>query len=248
MIMDDLYLKDSFINDNIPYLFNANIIEYDMKDAGFSLTREYKLLSDSMIEKLDKMDKDERKIKLGKIQIKDREYSRKLADSFKLARGLFFEANMLETSDVISIKKDAIFTTKQCEETKFGKYIVFRPKNTYTSYIHLQKNIEIYYSPSKTDVKGLGIDKDIMQERQELHDGYMLKFINTFCNKMETSTSKEVLQYIRRYTDKYKKGELEIGCYRTFDNRSAFILDDNGDVDKAFNLTNVITKLARIPI
>ena len=68
MIMDDLYLKDSFINDNIPYLFNANIIEYDMKDAGFSLTREYKLLSDSMIEKLDKMDKEVALLLLTKIE------------------------------------------------------------------------------------------------------------------------------------------------------------------------------------
>ena len=47
-----LWKNDSFINQNIPYLFNQEIIEYDMKEAGFSLTKEFQLLDKKIIEKL----------------------------------------------------------------------------------------------------------------------------------------------------------------------------------------------------
>lgn len=246
--MGNIYDNDNFINEHIPCIFNSTIIEYDMKDAGFSLTKEYKLLDDATISMLDKLGKQERKVKLGKIQIKNRDYAKNLVQAFAIARELFFKGNDIVDNDVISIKKDAIFVTKKCKKQEFGSYINFRPKNEYTSYIHLEKNIEIYYNPVYTTVKGLGVDKDNHEERQEWHKDYMLEFINTFCRKMETEDSKHVLQYIRRFVDKYKKGELEIGYYRTFDNRSVFITDEDGEIDKMYNLSHVLMRLAQIPI
>ena len=47
-------MRDLYINPNIFYLFNKEIIEYDMKEAGFSLIQEYKLLDEKEIEKLKK--------------------------------------------------------------------------------------------------------------------------------------------------------------------------------------------------
>ena len=60
----ELYECDLYINDNNPYLFNADIFEYDMKDAGFSLIKEFNLLDKSTIEKLSKQDKDIRKVNI----------------------------------------------------------------------------------------------------------------------------------------------------------------------------------------
>ena len=42
--MAELWKNDTFINPNIVYTFNKEIIEYDLKEAGFSLTKEYNLL------------------------------------------------------------------------------------------------------------------------------------------------------------------------------------------------------------
>ena len=98
-----LWKNDSFINQNIPYLFNHEIIEYDMKDAGFSLTREFHLLDEKIIEKLDKYKKDKRKIELGKIQRDDKDYRDNLKKSFAYARKLFLESNELEDNDIIFI-------------------------------------------------------------------------------------------------------------------------------------------------
>ena len=106
--MAELWKNDTFINPNIVYTFNKEIIEYDLKEAGFSLTKEYNLLDKKTIEKLDKYRKDKRKIELGLIQRNDKVYRDCLKEVFKEARRLFIEHNELEPSDIISIKKDIV--------------------------------------------------------------------------------------------------------------------------------------------
>lgn len=255
MIENTLWERDSFINENIPFLFNKEIIEYDMKDAGFSLTREYKLLDDSTIEKLDKFKKDKRKVEMGKIERDNSDYRDAKKEAFKMARRMFFEANELEPSDIISIKKDAILTTKKCQYQSFGKYILFRPKNFYTSYIQLGKRLEFYYSPEHLDVKG--ISDDVLK----LHEDYMLKFIKLFFNKMETEDDITVIEFTKRFITKYKRKELEVGYYRRFNHESNFILLNNDtdtfmdyweeskdDLDISYNFHELLLKLIQIPL
>lgn len=255
MINNTLWQNDSFINENIPFLFNKEIIEYDMKDAGFSLTQEFSLLDEKSIEKLAKLKKDNRKVQMGKIERDNSEYRDAKKAAFKMARQMFFEANDLEVSDIISIKKDAIITTKRCEHQSFGKYILFRPKNFYSSYIHLGKRLEFYYSPNQLDVKG------ISDETLELHKDYMLKFIKLFFNKMETEDDVTVIEFMKRFITKYKRKELEVGYYRQFNHESNFILLNNDtdtfmdyweeskdDLDISYNFHEILLKLIQIPL
>ena len=226
-----------------------------MKDAGFSLTQEFKLLSNKQIESLAKLKKDRRKVEMGKIERDNSEYREAKKEAFKLARQFFFEANGLEQNDIISIKKDAILTSKICTQQKFGKYIEFRPKNLYTSYIQLGKNLEFYYNPSQLDVKG------ISDETLELHEEYMLKFIKLYFKKMETEDDITVIEFMKRFITKYKRRELEVGYYRQFNHKSDFVLLDNeGDtfmdyweeckdeLDISYNFHNILLKLIQIPI
>lgn len=247
-------MRDSFINDNIPFLFNKEIIEYDMKDAGHSLTKEYKLLDDKTIEKLGKMRKETRKIEMGKIERKDEKYKNNKKEAFKLARKLFFESNNLEPYDIISIKKDAIITTKRCNNQKIGKYILFRPKNFYSSYINMGKRLEFYYNPSQLDIKG------ISDEKLEYHKDFMIKFIKSFFHKMETEDEKTVIEYTKRFITKYKMKELPLGYYRKFDHESNFVLvnsldtfmnyweDSKEEIDISYNFHRILLKLIQIPL
>ena len=50
----ELALKDRYLNEDIKFLINSVIIEYDMKDAGISLIRKYKLLPKEVIDHLKK--------------------------------------------------------------------------------------------------------------------------------------------------------------------------------------------------
>ena len=224
-----MYEKDLYINENNPYLFNTDIFEYDMKDAGFSLIKEFKLLDKNTIEKLSKESKDVRKVSIGKLQRKNKELVKGLLDGFKEARRLFFEANNLDDNDIISIKKDAILTSKICRIQQFGDYINFRPKNSYTSYIYLGKNLEFYYSSSKLDIKGLN------EENYEKHKNYLINFISRYIKSVESGDTISSIKLIKKFIDQYKWKELDIGYYRTFDNRSVFkIINEDIEYDKYY--------------
>jgi hypothetical protein len=251
--MSEIWEEDTFINPNIPYIFNREIIEYDLKEAGFSITREFNLLPKNKLDKLIKLDKKKRHITIGIYQRDDKIYKENLKRGFIKARKLFIEANHLEKDDIVSIKKDALFICKKCDIQKFGKYLNFRPKNTYTSYIRLDNTVELYYSNNHLDVKGISDDK------LELHEKYMIKFLKTYFSKIESEESVNVINYVRRCIDKYKRKEMEAGYYRTFDKRSiielmndtdSYVVNDSikDDIDIRFNLFNIFIKLIKIPL
>ena len=200
-INSKIWKSDSFINSNIPFIFNDEIIEYDMKEAGFSLTKEYKLLDEDLIKKLSKYKKERRTIELGLIQRNNEEYRNSLKQAFAEARSKFFIANNIDITDLISIKKDAIFTKKLCRHNEFGRYIIFRPKNYYTSYIQLGNRLECYYNPNKLDIKGIG------EDNTKLHEEYMIKFIKSFIRKMETEKPEVVIDFTKRFITQYKRKE-----------------------------------------
>lgn len=254
-MVTDVWKRDLFVNDNIPFLFNKEIIEYDMKEAGFSLTKEFNLLPDDIISKLNKYGKEKRKVELGKIQRDNKEYAKLLKESFKSARKMFFELNNLDVLNIVSIKKDAIFTTKKCSVNNIGEHILFRPKNIYTSYIQLSKNMEFYYNETSLDIKGLN------DEAYKLHEEYMISFIKKYFKMMETSDKDSVLRFVRNFIDKYKRKELEVGYYRVFNSKSNFELldsddfefmdyweEDKDDLDISYNYMNILLKLAVIPL
>lgn len=254
MLGHTLYKSDTFINDSIFYLFNKTIYEYDMKSAGYNLSRAYKLLPEDKLEELGRLKKERRSIEIGNIQRANPEYKERLKQAFEEARRMFFEANNLQADEIISIKKDAIFTTKYCDNTKFLDYIEFRPKHEYSSYIRLNKKIELYYSDSQLDIKGLG------DEIIEYHKDYMISFIRLFFQKMETDDTSTVLGFMRRFIDRYKKRELPVGYYRRFDRDPRFDTfddsvkfyeyweDQKDELDISFNYIEVLIKLIKIPL
>lgn len=255
MINNTLYKYDTYTNDNIFYLFNKTIYEYDMKNAGYNLSRAYKLLPEDKLEELGRLKKDRRTIEIGKLQRNNKEYKEKLIKAFEEARRMFFEANDIQIDEIISIKKDAIFVTRHCEFQKFLDYIEFRPKNEYSSYIRLNKKVELYYSQDKLDVKGLG------DETIEYHKDYLLHFISLFFKKMETENTSTVLGFMRRFIDKYKNRELPVGYYRRFDRDPRFDTVENDGVkfyeyweeqkhelNITFNYIEVLIKLIKIPL
>lgn len=255
--MSELYKHDTYLNKNIPYLFNYDITEYDLKDAGYSISKEYKLLSNEKLDYLKSLPKKKRTVQLGLYQREDSIFKENLKIGFRKARQIFFESNNILERELLSIKKDAIFLNRLCNNREFG-YLNFRPKNTYTSYLYLKTDnggtLELYYNKDKIDVKG------ISESKIELHENYMMKFLNTFFQKMESNTPKEVLQWLCRFISKYKRRDLETGYYRTFNNRSIIELLDNDVVDFiyeedksdnieiGYNYFNILMKLVKMPL
>lgn len=187
--MNDLYKKHNYLNKDLKYIKNAIIREYDMKNAGLSILKHNELISLKEYNKLmNNYEKHERDVIVGKFLGENTEISNELMKGFIEARKEFFELNEIENSDVLSIKKDAIFLINKIPKyQQINDDYLFRNKNEYTSYINL-KGKEFYYSVmnDKLDIKGFS--KDIINNQKD----YLFKFVKE-CLKIDSDNQSDNL-------------------------------------------------------
>jgi hypothetical protein len=81
--------KSIWINKDIQFLFNTNIVEYDMKAASVSVCEHDHLLNEDLIQQLKLMPKEQRTRKMGLLQRDDAEFSKKLLNGIKNIRRKF---------------------------------------------------------------------------------------------------------------------------------------------------------------
>lgn len=223
MIKTDLYERTLYLNKDIDYLLNCEIREYDLKSAGMNLIKYFHLASDKVIHSLERMDKDSMHKEIGMMQ-KDTSFAKAMSDAFVEARRIFFDANDIDVTDILSIKKDAIFLiNKKCSTTQFGN-MEFRVKNTYLGYMYLNK-VEFYFTDSNTplDVKGLG------NEIHMYHDEYMLDFIRDIFAYSIYAGRKELIKYLTEFIDAYRTNRLAYGYYRHLDSDNFYTIIDPED-------------------
>ena len=229
--------QTTWFNPNIEYLFDDDIIEYDIQDAGFSLIKEFKLLPDEKINELARLDKGlSRHIEVGKLQRDDKQFSQRLSNAFEEARRHFINTNKIADDSIVSVKKDAIFTTANARRTNFG-HVHFATKHRYTSYLRFSNihNIEIYYSNTNVDYKQIN---DHCINRHRL---YTVSFLEGFIKRMESMDKHSVQSYLMNYLMKYKAMELDEEHYLEFNNKST-------DINPSFNFVNVLVPLVQLVI
>lgn len=257
-INSSLWEKSNWLNKTIDYLFGVDLVEWDMKSAGLSLIKEFQLLPEKKIELLENKEKIARNIDIGLIQRSDREFAKKLLEGFKEARKRFVESNQLSEEVIVSIKKDAFFLfNREVEQTTFGN-IHFVKKNSYTSYLRLNK-LEFYLNTeeNRVDIKGLGQDTDFMKT----HGEYLLKFMLTFCRMRERFTDKKiVVRWLTKFVSDYRQKKLPIGYYRLLRAENAYeyydeqmgeniFVMDTDEIEKVsihYNYYNFILPLVRL--
>lgn len=226
--------KTTWFNPNIEYLFNDEIIEYDIKDAGFSLVKEFKLLPLEKIKELELLGKGiDRHIAIGKMQRDDKNFSKALTDKFAEARYQFIEANQISDTNIVSVKKDAIFVIGTVKHTQFG-LIDFVDKNLYTSYIRFSdvNNLEIYYHDNDFDIKGMSDDS------VNKHRLYMLEFLQKVIPMIENKDVR-IKRFMMNFINDYKSQNLDEGYYLEFNNLSS-------NFNPMFNYQKIIVPIMQI--
>lgn len=217
-------------------LYIGDIIEYDMKDGGFSIIKEENLIPLAEIKRLEKIPKGiERSKAIGNLRYsKDasiRDTGKKLEKLFAKYRIMLGEANDLDIGDIFSIKRDAVFLTRYIDQTEFGNYINFRQKHKYDIYFLLgkdelktnfetrRKTYEVYYDTFVDDISFKGI-KD---ENVELYhmDG-IVPIVKKYLRYISRFDYVAATKYIVGVIDDYKYHRLPIGCYREFNDESDF--------------------------
>lgn len=208
-----LYNKHNYLNKNIDYIISKEIIEYDIKSAGFNIIKRYRLLPEEDINNLELLDKKERQIQIGKFQKKYKGLTDELNSKFIEIRKEFFESNNLSDDDILSIKKDAIITFKRCHNLIYDN-IEFVDKHVYSSYYYMN-DLEIYIDKWIT-IKGLS--DDVL----EPHKNYMLDILFKILKGNEISSRKKNIKNLVKFATYYKNKDLEIGYYRELNNDSLY--------------------------
>ena len=216
----------NYLNISRSFEINSNIVEWDMKRAGLSIIKEFNLLHPDTIKELEKLSKSDCDIKIGKMQITDKEFSKALEQKFTDAMKEFMDNNGIDdTFDVTSIKKDACFIiNKKVTCDRIGNYIKFVPKNTYHAYVYL-KPYEIYFKrDGDIDIKGMSSDRIIRNNIIELHKDGILNFIEYVIHLAETSNMDmmKISKFLHDFVEMYKKKELDFDYYREFNIESRF--------------------------
>ncbi|MDY5646974.1 MAG: hypothetical protein SPF22_08230 [Candidatus Onthovivens sp.] len=222
-----LYERTTYLNPDIQYLFNNSIKEYDLSSAGLNIIKEFKLVPEDIIKKLELMDKKSRNEEIGMMQRNDHTLRDNIERGFVEARRRFFEANDITDDDILSIKKDAIFIIdKECVNNTFG-YLNFRVKNHYLGFLYLNR-VEFYYKDrdSELDVKNLGTNF------YNYHKDYMLDFIKDYFTMNIYSEYKIMVNFITDFIKHYRNRELDINYYRQLDIDSYFSVNIDGSVSK----------------
>ena len=121
VMTSELYKRSLYLNKNIDYLFGVDICEYDIESAGLNIIKYYGLLPQDRITYLEGMSKEARNKQIGIYQRDDSVFKEALSEGFVNIRKEFFELNEIEDDDILSIKKDAIFTLdRRMRHTKIG--------------------------------------------------------------------------------------------------------------------------------
>lgn len=210
----------------IPFLFNNFIREYDISKANINILYWKGVLGKSAYDELYRAPRDVRQYVIGNMQ-KDSKINDILMDGFIECRRMFLTENRLVESDILSIKKDAIFVINKVPKmTKFDN-IEFVNKNVYTSYMSFfNKKIELYYSSSK--VTGTGqehIDvKGISDTKIKYHQNFMLDFLYYVFDMIENDSLENTIVSFNRFYQSYISKELDIGYYRNFNADSNYTL------------------------
>ena len=205
--------KMMWFNENIPYIFHAHIVEWDMSKASLSVCEKFNLLDSDEINRLNSLPKLEREKAMGMHQRGNKEFSNRLLEGIREVRRKFLEINGLDESNVLSLHNDAVIFNSRKEIVSEIDGIKFHHDNTWDAYIRYGR-AEIFY---KVDELGNGsldfknVGKDKVQEHTFGLNRYMIKVIGGI-----EAYDRNILKYMRKFQQKYIQDELPEYYYSAF--------------------------------
>lgn len=205
--------KMMWFNEKIPYIFHANIVEWDMAKASLSVCERFGLLDSKEIARMKALPKLDREKAMGMHQRGNKEFSNQLLSGIREIRRKFLEANELDETNILSLHNDAIIFNSRKRIISEIDGIKFHHDNTWDAYIRYDR-AEIFY---KVDELGNGsldfknVGKEKVQEHTFGLNRYMTKVIGYIENY-----DRDVLKYMRKFQQQYLQDKLPEYYYSSF--------------------------------
>lgn len=207
----ELYKKTLYTADH--RLIIHPIWEYDVVKSNISILKHYKLITDAQYKIYCNMPKIDRQVSIGKLIRQNKDLQLILDKALQACRAKLMQLNSLEEQDILSIKKDAMFTLMPCNNLVISKDIFFVCKNVYSLFIRVLK-LELYFTMNENsyilDVKG--ISDDVLPKH---FDGFYI-ILCEVCSYIVNNNIIGAIKYIREVYSKYISKNLPIQYYREF--------------------------------
>lgn len=218
-------------------LILGDIYEYDIYKSNISMLLKAKYITQEDYNFYASLPKLDRQIIVGKLMLKDKKIYSIISEQLKDVREKIIKYNNVSDDEIISIKNDAIFTTRKLSIIEFDN-VKFREANHYKMFINLNKDfhIELYFEQNEEDyildVKGISDDKLL------LHHSYMYILCNTF-NMVVNHNYTDALQYFTTFCKIYDNMDISnLEIYREFNSKSEFTLKmPNNNI--SYSCTNI---------
>lgn len=210
----------------------ANIYEYDISKANISILLSLGWITPELYNELLACEKQVREVRIGLMIRDNQEMNQALSMGFKEFRRRLFEANDISNEEVVSIKKDAVFVTRELQYTNFD-YVHFTKKNHYTMFYRL-KNLEIWYGD---DPYG-NVSMDIKGIKDALLLTYDCEFIRMLMSIFIPMSHRDIRGALTRYKmvlNLYTSGNAPLSAYRELN--SSFMFKIRGSHYRALLLT-----------
>lgn len=199
-------------------LVSSYIREYDISKANINVLYKYGVIDQETYNRCLCMEKLEREIFIGKLQKQNPKSVEVLQKGIIEAKRRLFLANNIKPEEVLCIKNDAVFLiNKILKETKFDN-IEFLHKNTYSSYMKIDK-IEFYYYLNIMDRKEVLDIKGISQNIQNYHQNYLIGFIKDIFGTLQTFGSTNAIRKFNKFMNNYLNLRMDLGYYMDLDKR-----------------------------
>jgi hypothetical protein len=171
MTLLTLHQKHNYLNKGIAYLKNNIVREYDMVNAGINILRQNGVFSQEEYDRLNGMEKLEKNVLVGKFLKNNPDINEALTEEFVEVRRMLFESNGLDDSDILSVKKDAVFIVdKKLTNLKLSEFYEFKEKNKYIGFMNVGGK-EFYHRGMDRSLDIKGYSKHIKNH----HMNYLFK-------------------------------------------------------------------------
>ena len=195
------------------------IYEYDMNKSGLSLLKEYSDLDKSIISRLEHLDKFERNVEIGNIMKSNKDYFNAVEKNIKIVMQEFFKVNEIELSNIVSIKRDAVFSTKKCTILQLSENITFKLVDTYSSFYRFG-NVEFYYSEKNKSFIYKGLGENCVE------NNLFLKEFSKLIKLLEKATPQNRFRLLQDFRKDYCSKKFDIEMYRECNPKNLFRLKD----------------------
>lgn len=203
-----IYRKHNYTRRDVNYIKNTPITEYDMSNAGINILLTHGKFTKEFVDYLNTLDKLTKNITVGKILQEHPDWNKLMMEEFIKIRGEFMYLNNLEDSDILSIKKDAIFViNKKPKILQVHENYIFREKGVYDTYLNV-RNKEFYINIEKGTYDVKGFSKKVV----DIQEDCFIDFIIT-CTLLDKEDRFKLYQHIKNFRNDFLEYKLDKEFY-----------------------------------